>query len=329
MKALALISGGLDSILAARLIKEQGIEVVPVNFKIPFCHLDKGGDKITSMVFSALGVELKKIDISDDFLRMLQNPRYGFGSNMNPCIDCKILMLNKARGFMPEFGADFVVTGEVLGQRPMSQHKQALDLIPRRAGLEGLVLRPLSARVLAESIPEEKGWVNREGLLNFGGRGRKPQFKLAEKFNIKDYAQPSGGCLLTDFQFSSRLKDLMAHKELSQQNITLLKIARHFRMSPKAKLIVGRDESENKILEGSAVNGDCLVYPKDNLAGPTALLRGEFGQDLIDLSSRITAHYCDLNGSKDAAIFYRQPGVEESCLKVAPIEEESLKSLRI
>jgi len=171
VKAIALISGGLDSILAARVIKEQGIEVIPINFKIPFCHRDKEisskGSSAVQLVKDNLGVDLKIIDIGEDFLKLIENPRHGFGSNMNPCIDCKILMLNKAGVLMKKFDAQFIVTGEVLGQRPMSQHKDALQTIAKKSGLEGLILRPLSAKLLPETIPASEGWLQGEALLNF------------------------------------------------------------------------------------------------------------------------------------------------------------------
>ena len=251
MKAITLISGGLDSILAARLVKEQGIDIIPLNFYIPFYSRHKGnpGKDTASFVSDALGSELMTIDIGLEFLKILEKPNYGFGSNMNPCIDCKILMLSKAKGLMKELDAAFIVTGEVLGQRPMSQHKKALELIERRSGLKGILLRPLSAKHLSETLPEKEGWVNRGNLLDFSGRTRKPQIELAKAFKIKDYPNPAGGCLLTDPEFAKRLKDIIRHDELNIDNVELLKIGRHFRISPKTKLVVGRNEKENKEIE--------------------------------------------------------------------------------
>jgi len=323
MKAFALISGGLDSALAAKLVKEQSIEVIGLRFKIPF---GPNGSKS----FSDLGIEIKEADISDDFLEMMKNPRYGYGSHMNPCIDCKILMFRKSKEFMEQYNAKFIITGEVLGQRPMSQHKQALDAIAKRAGLEGLVLRPLSAKLLLETIPEKEGWIKREGLLSFSGRGRKQQIELARIFGIKEYAQPAGGCLLTDPEFSKRLKDLMVHEGLSQDNIELLKIGRHFRVSEKAKLIVGRNEKENERLVNLAEERDYLFMPTDELAGPTSLGRGNFNEELIKLSCTITCRYCDLNGNTNIDIVYRRISEKENkVLKISPIEETKLLSLRV
>jgi len=334
MKAIALVSGGLDSTLAARAIKEQGIEIIPVHFKIPFCHRSSDGsygkENFLERMVNNLGAQLKTIDISDEFLRMLKNPAYGYGANMNPCIDCKILMLSQTKELMSKLCAAFVVTGEVLGQRPMSQHKQALYIIAKRAGLEGLVLRPLSAKLLLETIPEKEGWVSRERLLSFSGRTRKPQIELSRVFGIKEYAQPAGGCLLTDPGFTKRLKDLIGHDELERDNIELLKIGRHFRLAPNVKLVVGRDERENERLVNLAQDDDYLFFPADGLAGPTSLGRGNFNAELIKIASSITCRYCDLNGGMVADISYKRiPEEQLKASQVLPIEEARLISLRV
>ncbi|TRZ50545.1 tRNA 4-thiouridine(8) synthase ThiI, partial [bacterium] len=223
MKTIALISGGLDSILAARLIKKQGFDVIPLHFKIPFCHRDKGissrENNLISFVKNNLGSDLKISDITSEFLKLLIKPEHGFGANLNPCIDCKIFMLTKAKEMMKELDAAFVITGEVLGQRPMSQHRQALELIEKKSGLEGLLLRPLSAKLLPETIPEKEGWVSRDKLLNFSGRSRKSQINLAQEFRMENYPNAAGGCLLTDPEFAGRLKELIAHRQLSLNNI--------------------------------------------------------------------------------------------------------------
>lgn len=334
MKTVVLISGGLDSILAARLIKEQGIEIIPLNFKIPFCHRYKQnshrGNDLSCRIKDNLDLELTTVDISDEFLRLFERPKHGFGSNMNPCIDCKILMLRKVKEIMEQMDAKFIVTGEVLGQRPMSQHKQALQLIEKRANLEGLVLRPLSAKLLSETIPEKEGWVDRKRLLDFSGRTRRPQMDLANRFNIKDYPNPAGGCLLTDPQFSKRLKELIDHNELSLDNIELLKIGRHFRLAPNTKLVVGRDEREDKQLEESVGENDYLFIPPQELAGSTSLGRGTFNEELIRLSCGITSRYCDLNCRVSTDIVYKKFSEEkEKILNVSPIKDEELIKLRI
>ncbi len=331
MKAIALISGGLDSILAARIIKEQGVRVLPLNFKIPFCPRKKEGmpdNAINSLVKLNLREELKVVDVSADFLGLLLEPKYGFGSNMNPCIDCKIFMLKKAKELMQSVDAQFVVTGEVLGQRPMSQHRRALNLIEKESGLAGLLLRPLCAGLLPETLPEQEGWIKRNRLFKFSGRTRRPQMGLAKEFNMEHYPNASGGCLLTDPGFSVRLRDLIKYKGLSLENIGLLKLGRHFRLSENAKLIVGRNEEENKELEAASSCEDYLFMPDDNTAGPACLGRGEFDDQLVKLSSQIACHYCDLNGAVSAEIIYAHK--EESYSRQAmPIAENRLASLRI
>lgn len=322
MKAIALISGGLDSALAARLVKGQGIEVIGLKFNMPFSPNGK-------RTFPDFGIEVREVNIDDDFLQMLKSPRYGYGSNMNPCIDCKILMLTKAKELMQQCHASFIITGEVLGQRSMSQHKQALAIIAKRAGLEHLVLRPLSGKLLPETIPEKEGWVKREQLLGLNGRGRKAQIGLAESLGIKGYHQPAGGCLLTDPAFARRLKDSISHEGLNRDNIELLKIGRHFRISEKTKLVVGRNEKENQQLEHLAADGDYLFMPSD-IAGPTALARGIFSEELLRLCCCITYRYCDLDGKRNAEIVYRRiPEGNNKTLDVVALKQDTLSDLMV
>lgn len=334
LKAIALISGGLDSTLAARLIQGLGIELVALNTVSPFClcakHSGNGCMHSARSVAAGLGLKLISVDVGKEFLEIVKKPKHGYGSNMNPCIDCRILLFSKAKELMRQEGASFVVTGEVLGQRPMSQRKDAMLLIDREAGLSGLVLRPLSAAVLGPTIPEKEGLIRRDKLLAISGRARKEQFALAEKFGIKDFPCPSGGCLLTDPEFSRRLKDLMRYSELTADNIQLLKLGRHFRLDDKAKLVVGRNEQENQRLLELAREGDYLFTPDENSAGPTSLGRGDFNPDLIRLSGRLAWRYCDKAGSPSGAIFYRKfPGGEEKKLEALPLGEPQLMELRI
>lgn len=306
MKAIALISGGLDSILAAKVIQNLKVEVMPLHFSIPFSHnAKKSSLEIKNMVLKNLGTELRDENLAEEFLEIIKNPEHGFGSNINPCIDCKILMLKKTKELMKEWEAKFVITGEVLGQRPMSQNRNTLTIIEKKSGLEGLLLRPLSAKLLSPTIPEQEKWVDRERLLDINGRGRKPQMELAEKLGIKDYAQPAGGCLLTDPEFAKRLKDLITHNELNLENIELLKIGRHFRMSADAKLVVGRNEKENEKLLKLAKNNDFIFMPS-RTAGPTALGRGGFNEELIRHSYKIVWRYCDKNGETEPAITHKK-----------------------
>ncbi len=334
VKAIALISGGLDSALAARLIKEQGIEIIALNFKTIFCLCDRktssGCTNHAYQVANNLGIDLKVINITDEFLKIIENPKHGYGSNMNPCIDCRILKFRKAKEIMQEVGASFIITGEVLGQRPMSQYRHALNIIDKESELEGLVLRPLSAKLLQETIPEKEGWVSKDKLLNFSGRTRKPQIELAKRLDIKDYPCPAGGCLLTDPEFSKRLEELIKHQELNLDNVELLKIGRHFRLAPNTKLVVGRDEKENGRLLDLAKENDYLFFPNEELAGPTSLGRGVFSEESVKLSCSITSRYCDLNGQAQAEIIYRRvPQAEENKISVAVAKENLLADLRI
>ncbi|MEW6680920.1 MAG: tRNA 4-thiouridine(8) synthase ThiI, partial [bacterium] len=232
-----------------------------------------------------------------------------YGKNINPCIDCKIFLFKKAKAYMEEIGAKFIITGEVLGERPMSQKKDTMMLIERESGLSGIVLRPLSAKLLAKTKPEIKGWIKRENLLAISGRSRKPQIKLAEEFGIRDYPSPAGGCLLTDPGFALRMKDLMKHKPDFDLNDTpLLKIGHHFRLSPSFKLVVGRNERENMKLKDLALEDDVIFEP--SAKGPIGLGRGEFNEKYLSLSSRIIASYCH----KETIVSYFSKGIKGEIL---------------
>lgn len=324
IKALALISGGLDSLLAAKLILDQGCEVIGLHFKIPFCKVN------IRKSFPDIGIKIIEVDLGEKFLKLIQEPHYGFGANMNPCIDCKILMFSRAKELMPELGAKFIITGEILGQRPMSQNKQALGLIRYRSGLEDLLLRPLSAQFFPPSLAEKEGWVKREQLLNFNGRTRTPQMRLAKDLGFHSYATPAGGCLLTDPSFSKRLIELLAHDELNLANLELLKVGRHFRLGGHTRLVVGRDEGENNQLEQLAQAGDYLFSPQINLVGPTALARGLIDQELILLSSQITSAYMDAPGSDKVEVLYRQfPFIKDNLQQVSRLPKAGFAYLFI
>ena len=334
MKAITLISGGLDSTVATRIIQDLGLELVAVNTISPFClcnrRSSKGCAHGANSAAKQLGLKLISVDVTNDFLEIVKNPKHGYGSNMNPCIDCRILLFKKAKELMASEGASFVITGEVLGQRPMSQKLNTMRLIEKESGLEGLVLRPLSAKILEETIPEKRGWLSREKLLAINGRGRREQMDLAAKLGINDYPCPSGGCLLTDPEFSKRLKDLMKYGEFDPENIQLLKIGRHFRLDEKTKLIVGRNEKENELLLGFAKEYDYLFMPGDELAGPTSLGRGIFSDELIGLSCGVTCRYCDIKGEPEAEIIYKKTSENDGkTVMVPPIGEDKLLSLRI
>ncbi len=332
MKALALISGGLDSILAAKLIQDQGVEVTGFHCKIPFCLQPRRSRKApdTAGVMRKLGMGYEECVLAEEFLAIVKQPCHGHGANLNPCIDCKILMFTKAAQRMKELGASFLVTGEVIGQRPMSQNRQTLGLIERESGIEGLNLRPLSAKLLAATIPEQNGWIDRGKLCDFSGRSRRPQFDLAVRLGIIDYEQPAGGCLLTDPCFCVRLKDLLERGPYDLANVELLKVGRHYRLSPQAKLIVGRDEDDNMQIEKLAAAGDLLFLPPEDIAGPSALLRGQHTDSLLQLSAGIVARYCDLKARATVEIsVMKLPSQEKTKIVASPVPDEESEKLRL
>jgi len=273
-KALVLLSGGLDSILAVKILEAQGVKIKGLGFKSYFFN-----EKLAKKAARALNIPIKIIDLSKEHLNLVKKPKYGYGKGMNPCIDCHILMLKKAKQIMLKEKFDLVATGEVLGERPMSQNLKSLKLIEKKSGLKGYLLRPLSAKLLEPTIPEKKGLIERKKLLDISGRPRKRQLKLAKKFKIKSYPSPAGGCLLTDLEFSKRLKDLFEKYPRCQGNdIELLKLGRHFWQN-KVKIIVGRNEEENKKIRKLAKRGDVLVEMQ-NYPGPLTLVRSYSGKKI-------------------------------------------------
>lgn len=284
-RAIALYSGGLDSLLSIILVKQQGVQVIALKFLTGFVSPLKEKDLNYAKQF---GFEIKEIDIREKFIEILKNPKHGYGKNLNPCIDCKILMLKEAKEKLAEFNASFIITGEVLSQRPMSQKRDILFRIENEAKLQGLILRPLSAKLLPPTKPEIEGIIKRELLYDIWGRTRKPQLSLAKKFGIETPPQPAGGCLLTEPSFCKKVKDLMEHNELDLKNIELLKIGRHFRISEKCKAIAGRDERENEILL-SRYKG-VFIYPA-NFKGPVVFLAGEYSEKELNIAASICAYY--------------------------------------
>ena len=332
MKAIALLSGGLDSTLAARVMMEQGLELEALNFMTVFCTCtNRGATCLASQkAVETLGIPLRVFNVSEEYLSVVKHPKHGYGSNMNPCIDCRIFMLKRAKAYMEASGAAFIVTGEVLGQRPMSQRRDAMRLIEKEAGLEGLILRPLSAKGLPVTIPEKEGWVDREKLLKIQGRSRKPQIELAGHYGIHDYPCPAGGCLLTDPGFAKRIKDLMAHNpDFSLNDVHLLKMGRHFRLSHGVKLIVGRNEEENQKIQTFA-QGEDILLKVSSFPGPLSLLRGKLEQEDLEKAAAITAHYSKAKGSMDIEVTYRS-GEGDHChsLFVSPIPRREIERLMI
>jgi tRNA U34 2-thiouridine synthase MnmA/TrmU len=322
-KALALISGGLDSTLAVKMVKEMGIEVEAVHFSTPFCQCDKCS---VTTIGEQFDLKVHYIFLGEEFLSVVADPPHGRGSHMNVCIDCRILMLRKAKILAEQIGAGFFVTGEVLGQRPMSQHSSAMRLIEREAGVEDMVLRPLSGKLMRETRMEDEGIVDRDNLLEISGRRRLPQFVLAEKLGIYNYPCPSGGCLLTDPEFAARLRDYLENEgTLTVEAILLLKIGRHFRVGT-TRIVVGRNELDNNILEGFAQRGGTRLEV-EMMNGPLTLVMGH-DEAAIKAAAALTVRYSDAPRSELAWVGVRS-GDFETRIYVAAIDEGELETLRI
>lgn len=329
-KCIAMLSGGLDSILAIKLMQEQGIEVQAVNFSIDFCAcIMQDGENVATKAAKMLGVPVKVVDVTEEYLTVLKNPKHGYGANINPCIDCKIFMLKKAKEMMPEVGASFIVTGEVLGERPMSQRLDALNIIARDAGVKGLLLRPLSAKLLDPTMPEKDGVVDREKLLDISGRSRKPQFALAAKYGIKEYPNPAGGCLLTDPGFTDRVMDLIKNDELTTANLKLLTAGRHFRLSPKTKLAVGREQKDNEALLSMVKKEDVIFKLKDH-QGPIGVLRGSYDDNILSLGASIVAYHTKFRNEPSLRVdYWSGSSSDKKTISVKPSTPDEVERLRL
>lgn len=290
-RAISLISGGLDSVISTKLIMEQDIEVIGLHFTSIFQNKRESHRGLMAKKSAEeLGIKLIIKEKGIDYIQLIMNPSHGYGKNMNPCIDCRIYMLKKAKEVMLEEGANFLVTGEVLGQRPMSQRRDAINLIEKKSGLKGLILRPLSAKLFPPTIPEEQKMVDREKLLDVAGRSRAVQFDLVHKYSLKEFSLPGGGCLLTDPIFSKKLKDLLDHhSDVTMTDIELLTIGRHFRIDENTKIIVGRDKGENERLS-MFKEGYTFITPL-NFTGPSAIIKGNPDILKIELAAKIIGHY--------------------------------------
>jgi tRNA-uridine 2-sulfurtransferase len=347
VKAIALISGGLDSTLALALVKRQGVEVKAVNFYTGFCITEtqrrKGGRADGSVprnealrAAADLEVEVEYVDISaSGYLDMLVHPKYGYGANANPCVDCRVFMMTRARQIMEEEGAQFVFTGEVLGQRPKSQRRDTLRIIERDSGLDGRLLRPLSAKLLPPTIPEREGLVDRERLEAISGRSRQRQMQLARELGVVDWPQPAGGCCyLTDESFARKFFDILdarsaagEARRIERDDVVLLSTGRHFRLSPSAKLVVGRTEAENALLERYAA-GRARLEARD-LLGPVALVEGEPTWEERQLAARIVARYGKGKDHPQVVVEWREGELVEE-YPVAPEQDEArIEAMRI
>ncbi len=285
---IGLFSGGLDSILSVCVLQQQNIDIIPISFVTPFF-----GPATAQKSVKQLGLELRIMDITDKHLAMLKNPRYGYGKNMNPCIDCHGLMFNQAGELMQQLGADFIFSGEVLGERPMSQNKNSLKLVANLSGYADYIIRPLSARLLPESLPEKEGLVDRDLLLDIQGRSRKPQLELVKKYNISYYPEPAGGCRLTDVTYSKRLKDLFQQTPWPERNeLELLNVGRHVRVDESTKIIIGRNQQENDRIQELATEDDTLLTIED-IPSPTVIITGNTTDEIIELAASMCIRYSD------------------------------------
>lgn len=335
-KALALISGGLDSMLAARVIQDQGIHVEGVNFYTGFCveghtHAIRSKDQHRPKqnnalwVAEQLGMPLHIEDVIEEYKEVLTNPRYGYGANLNPCLDCKIFMVRKAREWIEAYGFDFIITGEVIGQRPKSQKKKLLPIVSGDSAADDLLLRPLSAQLLEPTLPEREGWVDRERLFDFHGRSRKPQMALARRLGMEDWAQPAGGCcFLTDEKYAAKLSDLWrarGAKNYDLEDIMMLKVGRHLRPCEHFKLIVARDEGETNFLKGYRQRFPSVQTVSHG--GPVALIDGQISAADLHLAARLVARFSSGRSAAQVEVVAATPegGSEQFAVSPLPAQE--------
>ncbi len=337
-KAVALISGGLDSMLAVKVIQEQGIHVEGINFFTGFCveghthavrkkHQDKQKRNNALWVAEQLGIKLHIVDVVEEYKDILLNPAHGYGKNVNPCLDCKTFMVKKAVQWIKEHDFDFIITGEVVGQRPMSQRRETMPVVAKESGGNDLLVRPLSAKQLPETLPEREGWLDREKLYDFSGRTRKPQMALAAKFGFKDYAQPAGGCcMLTDENYAIKLQDMWHNRpsrDYELDDIIMLKMGRHFRLAPHLKLIIGREEGENRFMQGYK-NQFMSIHPTSH-PGALCLVDGEFKSDEErDQALALVARYSQGKNDPQVKLVIRQSTGEEQEYSISPMLPEDI-----
>ncbi|MBT5201187.1 MAG: tRNA (5-methylaminomethyl-2-thiouridylate)-methyltransferase [Thaumarchaeota archaeon] len=329
-KVVALLSGGLDSQLAVRMMQEQGFEVSAVAIKTPFCDFDCGrgcGFEIRERS-DDLNVNLKTVYLGDEYIKMLKNPKHGIGAGFNPCVDCRTMMFDAAKKHMDEIGAEFIISGEVLGQRPMSQHAPALHTIEKESNLDGKIVRPLSAGLLPPTDAEKDGLIKRENLGMIRGRQRKIQIQMAKEYGIENPPNAGGGCLLTEPQFGIKAKDLFDHVENPTINeIDLLKIGRHFRLDEETKFVVGRNKDENEMIKAIALPGDILLEAKD-VVGPVSILRGNNAKEHVEFASSVTLRYSDSPKGEHGIILVKKDDSSEE-VNVLRAEEETYIKFRM
>ncbi|TET34924.1 MAG: DUF814 domain-containing protein [Planctomycetota bacterium] len=330
-KAILLLSGGLDSTLAGKLLLELGFEVEAVNFVSQFCRCTPKSFSCSAAQTAAkqLDIPLKVFAKGEDYFELVKKPRFGRGRGVNPCIDCRIYTFRRAGEYMREIGADFIATGEVLGQRPMSQRKHTMMLIEKESGLEGFIVRPLCAHLLPPSIPEQKGVIDRDKLKSIQGRNRRPQFRLAEELGLKDYLCPSGGCQLTDVEFAARFKDMLEYEPDADLNSArLLSYGRHFRLPGGAKIVVGRNEPENLEIERLVNDDDVLLEPID-IPGPSVLCRGAKSPESLKTAAALLVSYTKSN-TADVEVTKGPNSIQNTVIKnVAPPDKTRIEEWRV
>ncbi len=328
-RAIGCISGGLDSLLAVRLIQQQGVDVLALHvLHLWDPHRAAAGETPEAVRRAeALGAAGRTIDAADADLALLHAPPHGFGKHLNPCIDCRIWTLRQARRLMEAEGAAFVFTGEVVGQRPMSQRRDALRLVEKASGLDDLLVRPLSAKCLPETRPEREGLLDRDRLLGLSGRSRKPQMALARQLGLADYATPAGGCLLTDPGFAHRLRELMQQKDPTPTDVELLKVGRHFRLADGTWVVVGRHEQDNGRLDELVEPGDVRLEPAD-IPGPTTIVRSKggpheasAGDEAVREAAAVTLRYTKAPPGESRPVTVRVAGEAPRTLYAVPAEE--------
>ncbi len=326
IKAVCLFSGGLDSVLAAKIVQNENIDVFALMINTPFYGRDKSAISSAEKSAQYLNIPLKVISADKEYLKIIRNPKHGHGRGANPCIDCRVYMLKKAKKYAKQIRAKFIFTGEVLGQRPMTQHMRAIKIIEKEAGLENKVMRPLSAGCLPKTEAEKNGWINRDNLFSITGRSRKVQISLAKKFKIDDFQSPGGGCLLTCREFAGKVSDLFRHKNrITEKDIDLLKTGRHFRFR-RNKIIVGTDESSNKQLV-LLKNKTDYVFEVPDCGSPTTILQGRKTPDAIRMAARLTARYSDAKTAKVRVLYGMKKPVR--AVTVAVATQKQIDKLRV
>lgn len=335
IKCLGLLSGGLDSNIAVKLMVKLGYDVTVLNFMSPFCNCTtKQADSCKSAahrIAEEMGLPIKTLFMGEEYISMLRAPKHGFGQGLNPCVDCRVMMFTQTKKVMEEMGAKFIFTGEVLSQRPMSQKRDRLAIIERESGLKGLIVRPLSAALLEPTIPEKEGWINREEMLAISGRSRKPQVEVGRELGIEEeHLCSSGGCMLTDRQFAHKMRDLLDHSsDTTVKEARILRVGRHFRVSETAKVIVGRNNGENEKLLKMLQGDDAVIWVKDH-KGPCVVIQGAHENGVTVTACMIAARYSDAPAGEEVDVEVGTAGGgEKSVIRVRAISEEHLEKMRM